>query len=61
MRTLMPPRVVAEGLSFSMGTCKRSSMAYDAFVGIFSDGTYRSNTVTLSLEAPCKIFKCNIN
>lgn len=28
MRTL--PGVVAGGLSFSMGTCKRSSMAYDA-------------------------------
>lgn len=28
MRTL--PSVVAGGLSFSMGTCKRSSMAYDA-------------------------------
>lgn len=54
-----PPRVVAEGLSFAMGTRKRSSMAYDASVGIFPMARIR-RLPALSLEAIYKIFKRNI-
>lgn len=60
MRTLVPPRVVVEGLSFSMGTRKRSSMAYDASVGIFPMARISRVLVALSLEAIYRIFKCNI-